>query len=85
VLELLAQLAEILDDAVVDHGQAIGGVRVRVAFGRPAVGCPTRVADADGAGERLAREPCFEIARSLPSARRRASCPASRVATPAES
>ena len=63
VLELVPQLAEILDDAVVDHGEAVGGVRVRVAFGRPAVGCPTRVADADGAGERLAREPRLEIAQ----------------------
>jgi hypothetical protein len=61
--ELVPQLAEILDDAVVDHGEAVGGMGVGVAFGRPAVGCPTGVADADGAGERLARESRFEIAQ----------------------
>ena len=63
LLQLLAQLAEILDDAVVDDREAVGGVRMRVAFGRPAVGRPAGMADADGAGERLAREPRFEIAQ----------------------
>ena len=62
-LELVAQLAEILDDAVVDDGEAVGGVGVGVAFGRSAVGGPTRVADADAAGERLAREPGLEVAQ----------------------
>ena len=62
-LELVAQLAEILDDAVVDDGEAVGGVGMGVAFGRPAVGGPARVADAAGAGERLAREPGLEIAQ----------------------
>src|SRR5262249_16129040 len=62
-LQLLAQLAEILDDAVVDDGEALGGMWVRVIFGRSTVGSPARVADADRAGERLAREPGFEIAQ----------------------
>ncbi len=83
-LQFLAQLAEILDDAVVHDRQTVGGVRMRVALGRPAVGCPARMADADGAGERLAREPASRL-RSLPSARRRVSWPFSSVATPAES
>src|SRR5262249_36670865 len=61
-----AQLAEILDDAVVDDGKALGGVGVGVAFGRPAVGRPARVPDADGAGQRLAREPGFEVAQLAP-------------------
>ncbi len=61
--QLFAQLAEVLDDAVVDDREAVGGVRMRVAFGRPAVGRPAGVADADGAGERLARELGFEIAQ----------------------
>jgi hypothetical protein len=63
LLQLLAQLAEILDDAVVDDGEALGGVGVGVAFGRPAVGRPAGVPDADGAGQRLAREPGFEVAQ----------------------
>ena len=46
-----------------DDGQALGGVGMRVAFSRPAMGRPAGVADADGAGERLTREPGFEIAQ----------------------
>ena len=68
--ELFAQLPEILDDAVVHDREPVGGVRMRVAFGRPAVGRPARMADADGAGERFARELLSRF-RSLPSARRR--------------
>ena len=52
-LQLLAQLAKILDDAVVDDGDALGRMRMRVVLGRPAVGGPARVADAAVAGERL--------------------------------
>src|SRR5262249_57322284 len=63
LFQLLAQLAEILDDAVVDDSKALGGVGVGVAFGRPAVGRPAGVPDADGAGQRLAREPGFEGAQ----------------------
>src|SRR5215831_21329835 len=63
LFQLVAKLAKILDDAVVDHGEALGRMRVRVMFGRSAVGRPAGVADADRAGERLAREPCFEIAQ----------------------
>jgi hypothetical protein len=51
----------VLDDAVVDHGDLVRGVRMRVAFGGAAMGRPARVADADGAGERLFREPPFQI------------------------
>ena len=42
-LERLAQLAKILDDAVMDHGETIGRVRMRVVFGRLAVGKAQRV------------------------------------------
>ena len=45
--KLAAQLAEILDDAVVHDGEPLGGVRMRIVLGRPAVGRPARVADAD--------------------------------------
>ena len=59
----------------------LGGVRMGVGLGRLAVGRPAGVADADGAGERLSREPVFEIAqlalgaparqlRRLPASRR---------------
>src|SRR5207248_11099748 len=63
VLLLSAKLAEILEDADVDDGEALGGMRVRVIFGRSTVSRPARVADADRASERLAREPGFEIAK----------------------
>ena len=63
LLQLLAQFAEILDDAVVDDGEPVGGMGMRVAFGRPTVGRPAGMADADGARERLAREPRLEIAQ----------------------
>ncbi len=63
VLELLAQLAEILDDSIVHHREAVGGMRMRVALGRTAMGRPAGVADADRAVERLALEPAFEVAQ----------------------
>ena len=47
-LQLAAQLDEILDDAVVHDGELFGGVRMGVVLGRPAVGRPAGVADADG-------------------------------------
>ena len=48
LLQLLAQLFVIFDDAVVDDGQAIvRDVRVCVALGRHAVRGPARVRDAD--------------------------------------
>ena len=61
LLELLAQFAKILDDAVVDHGDALGGVRMGVVLGRLAVGGPAGVADAAMAGQRFALQPRFEI------------------------
>src|SRR5579862_6567049 len=51
--------AEILDDAVVHDGDAVGRVRMRVALGRAAMRCPAGMANADIAGERLK----FEAAR----------------------
>ena len=53
--KLVLELAEVLDDAVVDDGElvVVGEVRVRVAVGRAAVGRPAGMADAGGAvGER---------------------------------
>ena len=57
----LAQLAKILDDAVMHHHDAVGGVRMRVVLGRLAVGSPAGVADAGMARERLGFQPRFEI------------------------
>ena len=48
--ELLAQLAEILDDAVMDHRDAVAGMGMGVVLGRLAVGRPAGVANADTAG-----------------------------------
>ena len=61
LLEPFAQLPEIFDDAVVNHGDAIGGVRMRVVLGRLAVGGPAGVPDPDMALERFGIEPLFEI------------------------
>ena len=83
--EPFAQLAEILDDAVMHDRDAVGGVRMGVALGRLAVGRPAGVADADLAGERLA---CSAASPAPAACLRRAgapSAPRSSVATPAES
>ena len=56
-----AQVAKILDDAVVHDGDVFGRVRMRVAFGRLAVGGPAGVADAGVAFERFGQQPLFEV------------------------
>ena len=62
--ELVLQLGEVLDDAVVDEGESsvVAEVRVRVAVGRAAVRRPARVADAGAAA----------VQRASPRGRRRA-------------
>jgi len=50
--ELVLELLEILDDAVMDDGDAVGGDGMRVDLVGDAVGRPARVADADLAAER---------------------------------
>ena len=57
----LAQFAEILDDAVMHDRDLVGGMRMRVVFGRLAMRRPAGVADADVAVQRLAVEPVFEV------------------------
>ena len=76
-LELLAQLAEILDDAVVDHGDAFGGVRMGVVLGRLAVGRPAGVADAGrGPSSGCGFELGFEVSQfAFGAAARRAGRP----------
>src|SRR6516165_7158122 len=61
VLKFAAQLGEILDDAVMHHGDVFSSVRMGIVLGRPTMGRPAGMADADRAGKRLAREPGLEI------------------------
>ncbi len=61
LFQRLAQFAEILDDAVVNDGDAVGGMRMRVGLGRLAVGGPAGMADADMPLQRRGLEPGFEI------------------------
>ena len=61
LLQHLAQFAEILDDAVVDDGDVVGRMRMRVVLGRLAVGGPARVSDAGMARERLGPQARLEI------------------------
>ena len=78
LFELLAQFAVILDDAVMHHRHLLGGMRMRVILGRPAMCRPAGVTDADGAGERLLEQALFQIfqfafgaaARELPALER---------------
>src|SRR5579883_477255 len=59
--QLRAQLAEILDDAVVHHGDVLGRVRMRIGFVWLAVGGPAGVADPGMAVQRLAAQPLLEV------------------------
>ncbi|MNL15459.1 hypothetical protein D3C87_1364460 [compost metagenome] len=47
------QLAEILDDAIMDNGHALGGMGMSIGLGRRAMRRPSRVPDADMPLERL--------------------------------
>ena len=60
--EIGEQLAEILDDAVMDDGDLVGGMRVGVAFRGGAMRRPAGVADTDASFERLDTELGGEIA-----------------------
>jgi hypothetical protein len=61
--QLLFQLAEILDDAVMHYRDEIGHMRMRVGLDRLAVSGPARMADAGVAGERMALKHVLEIAQ----------------------
>ena len=60
-LHLLAQRLEILDDAVVDHRDAVDDVRMGIADGRRAMRRPAGMGDADLAGQRLGGELARQI------------------------
>ena len=59
----LTQLAKIFNDAIVNHRDDVGGVRMRIGLSRPAMGRPAGVANADGPAQRFALEPRFERAQ----------------------
>ena len=59
--ERLAQLAEILDDAVMHDRKTLGGMRMRVVLGWLAVRRPARMADTGMTGQRLAIEALLQI------------------------
>ena len=59
--ELVAQLLEVLDDAVVHDGDALVHVRVGVALDRLAVRRPARVAEAGAALQGLVGEPQLQV------------------------
>ena len=59
--QLRAQGGMVFDDAVMHDRDTRGAVRMGVAFGRCAVGCPARVADTGGAGERRFVEQGSEV------------------------
>ena len=63
--QLALQLEIVFDDAVVDDDDAAGAVAVGmgVLFGWAAVRGPARVADAEGAVERMVAQDVFEISQ----------------------
>ncbi len=61
--ELRLELAEVLDDAVVDDRDLAVHVRMRVALGGTAVRRPARMADAGVALQRLLQQAAFEVAQ----------------------
>ena len=68
-----AQRHEILDDPVMDDGDGPGLMRMRIFFGRFAMGGPPGVADSDMAGQRRLpdhRAQIFEFALGAPDMHR---------------
>ena len=61
LFQRLAQFAEILDDAVVHHGDALGRMWMGIVLGRLAVRGPARVTDAGITGEWLGKQPRFQV------------------------
>jgi hypothetical protein len=59
--ELLAQLAEIFDDAVMHNGENIGRMRMGIRLARSAVGSSAGVTDSNRSGEWLADKPVLQI------------------------
>jgi hypothetical protein len=62
-LEPGLQLPEVLDDAVMNHCELVGGMRMRVGLVGPAMGRPPGMADADHAGQRGLRQLGLQVAQ----------------------
>jgi len=60
---LRLELAEILDDAVMDDRDLAVHVRMRVALGGTPVRCPARMSDARVAPQGLLQQATFEVAQ----------------------
>ncbi len=88
-VELALQLEIVFDDAVVDHDDAPGAVAVRVGvlFRGPAMRGPARVANAEGAVERMLAQNLFQIRELARRAPQTQACalPGLPTAMPAES
>jgi hypothetical protein len=69
--QLLAQFAEILDDAVVDDGEPAARMRMGVGLGRAPMRRPAGVADAARSQQRRGRELLLEIAQLAAGAKAR--------------
>src|SRR5262249_42316471 len=63
LFELLAELAEVLDDAVVYDREPFGRMRMRIRLARPPMCRPAGMTDADRAAQRLALELLLEVAQ----------------------
>src|SRR5882757_7394689 len=61
LLQRLPKFTKILDDAVVDDGDALGRMRVGIVLGRPPVGSPAGVTDAGMTCERFGAQPRLEV------------------------
>jgi hypothetical protein len=61
LLKLVAQLAMVLDDPVVNNRNAIDGVRMRVLLIGTAVRCPAGVTDANSPGKGVRCEPALKV------------------------
>ena len=59
--EFVAQRLEVLDDPIVNNGDFAVLMGMGIVGGRPAVRCPTRVADSQMAEKRLRREASFKV------------------------
>src|SRR5258708_461898 len=69
--ELALERQIVFDDAVVNHGDLAGAIRmwVSVGLGRPAMGRPTRVPKAAKASEGLSAEKIVEVGELAHAAR----------------
>lgn len=84
-MSFVAQFGEVLDDAVMDDGDAVGKMRMGIGLVRHAVRRPAGVVDADGAVEWLGMEAPLQIAELALGAPPRQMAGSPIVAMPAES